>query len=206
MVNAGVVAKGTYGNKQLAVAVTGGTGSIDSTRMVTFPIAATAVGDRNVSYVGVTGRASLVKEMGSMYLKPSLEGAATLVSAGAFTETGAGAANYMIGSSHDVVGRGTASIEIGGEFGSPQDVLFRPYVSVGATLLTGQNFDVEAGFPGLGPGSFTVSTDSDSVFADLRAGMDVLGKSGWATRLEYDGRFSANSQQHSGTVKLSVPF
>lgn len=206
MVSAGVVAKGTYGNKQLAVAVTGGTGSIDSTRMVTFPMVATAVGDRNVSYASVTGRASLVKEMGSMYLKPSLEGAATLVSAGAFTETGAGAANYMIGSSHDVVGRGTASIEIGGEFGSPQDVLFRPYVSVGATLLTGQDFDVEAGFPGLGPGSFTVSTDGDSVFADLRAGMDVLGKSGWATRLEYDGRFSANGQQHSGTVKLSVPF
>ncbi len=206
MVSAGVVAKGTYGNAQFAAAVTGGTGSIDSTRMVTFPTVATAVGDRNVSYVGVTGKASIVKQMGSMYLKPSLEGAATLVSAGAMTETGAGAANYMIASSRNVVARGTASLEIGTELGSPQDVLFRPYVSIGATVLTGQDVDVEAGFPGLGPGTFVVPAEFDSVFADLRAGLDVLGKSGWTTRLEYNGRFSGNSQQHSGTVKVSVPF
>ena len=185
MVNAGVVAKGTYGNAQFAAAVTGGTGSIDSTRMVTFPTVATAVGDRPVSYVGVTGRASVVKEMGSMYLKPSLEGAATLVSAGALTETGAGAAELHDRLQQRRRGRGTASIEIGGEIGSPQDVLFRPYVSVGATVLTGEDVDIEAGFPGLGPGTSwfrwspirSLPTSAPALISSARA----VGRHGWST-------------------------
>ncbi len=206
MFNAGIVAKGTYGNAQIAAALTGGTGSINSTRMVTLPVVATATGNRNVSYIDLTGRASYVKQMGSMYLKPSLEGAATFVSAGVLNETGAGIADYMIGATSSVVGRGTVSLELGGEFGSADGVLYRPFVSAGATVLTGQNVSVQAGFPGLGPGSFTATSDMDSVFADVRAGLYVLGQTGWTTRLEYDGRFSANSQQHSGTVKVSVPF
>ncbi len=204
--SAGLVAKGTFGAMQFAGAVTGGGGTIDSTREVAFPVPGTVTGDRGIGFLGVTGRASYTKDMGSIYLKPMLEAAATYIGAGAYTESGGGVGDYAFDAVNQFVGRGTLSVELGGQFAAGDNIQLRPYISAGLTLLGGQNVDVTAGIPGLGAGTFTTSTSGDSIYADLKAGVYAFGGTGWSTRLEYDGRLSANSAQHSGSLKLSVPF
>lgn len=206
MFSAGVVAKGNYGDTQIAAALSGGIGTIDSSRMVTFPVTATATGDRTVSYVDLTGRLSHVATMGEYYLKPSLEAAATWVRAGAFDETGAGIADYSYGSIDQVFGRGTAALEIGRDFHPSGTVVFRPYVSAGITGVTGGDVTVTASMPDLGPGTFSTTSSTDSLFADLRAGVYAFGGSGWTTRLEYRGRFSGHSSDNTATLKLDIPF
>ena len=87
--NAGVVAKYRMNALELAGAVVGGGGTIDSSRSIPL-LGVTAEGSRDFFYVGGIGRATYVHEMGSFYLKPMVEGAATFVSADGYTETGAG--------------------------------------------------------------------------------------------------------------------
>ena len=204
--SAGLVAKGTFGPAQIAGALTAGGGTIDSSRQVTFPVPGTVTGDRGVGFLSVTGRASYTKDMGSVYLKPMVEAAATYAGAAPYTESGGGAGDYAFDAVNQFVGRGTVSVELGGQFAAGDNIQLRPYISAGLTVLSGQNVNVTAGLPGLGPGTFTTMTSGDSVYADLKAGVYAFGGTGWSTRLEYDGRLSANSAQHSGSLKLSIPF
>ena len=204
--NLGVVAKGQFDNLLVGAALTGGVGSIDSTRHLTIPVIADAVADRSIAYGSLTARAAYLFDMNSYYVKPMIEGAATYVSADGYTETGAGVANQTVSSTDEFFGRASLSVELGAEYGSADGVLFRPYVAGGVTFLSNSDIDVQAAFPGLGDGSVTLTTDMDTVYADVRAGVNILGGSGWVGRLEYDGRFSSNDQQHTGSAKFSMPF
>ncbi len=130
----------------------------------------------------------------------------TFVSADGYTETGAGIANMTIDSSDEFVGRGSAMLEIGTELGSGDNVLVRPYVGGGVSVLAGADTEVTASFPGLSSDTVTLTSDVDSFYGDVKAGVQVLGGRGWTGRLQYDGHFSSDTQQHAGSAKLSIPF
>ena len=52
----------------------------------------------------------------------------------------------------------------------------------------------------------TLTSDVDSFYGDVKAGVQVLGGRGWTGRLQYDGHFSGDTQVHAGSAKLSIPF
>lgn len=206
MFSGGVVAKYQQENWLFGAALSGGTGTIDSTRNVTIPSNETATGDRSVSYGDLTARIAYLMDYNSFYIKPMLEGAMTFVSAGGYTESGAGVANVTVEGDNYFTGRGTASVELGTEIVGADGMLVRPTVVAGVTVLTDGDIDVEAGFGNLGPQNITVVSERDQVALDLGAGIEVLGGSGWTGQIAYDGRFSGSDEQHALTLKLSMPF
>ena len=206
MFSAGVVAKAQFDALMLGAALTGGWGNIDSERHLTIPVVATAEADRDIRYAAITGRAAYLMQMNNFYVKPTIEGAATFLSADGYEESGAGVANLKVEDSDEFYGRGTLSVELGAEFGSPDRVVVRPFINGGVTFLTNSDIDVEAGFPGLGDGTVTLTTHRDNIYANVGAGVDVLAVNGLTGRLEYNGRFSADEEQHRGTAKLSLRF
>ncbi len=201
--NAGIVGKRVWQAFELAGAVTGGGGTIHSDRSV---LGLTASADRDFYYVAGTGRATYLHEMGSMYIKPIAEGSLTYISASGYTESGAGIFNLTVGDTDQFVGRGSGMIEVGTELGSADSVLIRPYIGAGVTVLAGEDIQVTSSFAAFSGSTVSLTTDVDNIYGDVKAGVSVLGKKGWTGRIEYDGHFSGNTQSHSGTAKVSIPF
>ncbi len=206
MFSGGLVAKYQQENWLFGAALSGGTGSMNSVRSVTIPTNDEAKGDRSVSYGDLTARIAYLMDYNSFYIKPMLEGAMTFVSAGGYTETGAGVANVTVEGDDYFSGRGTASVELGTEIAGADGMLVRPTVIAGVTVLSDGDIDVEAGFGKLGPQNITVVSERDQVALDLGAGIEVLGGTGWTGQIAYDGRFSGTDEQHALTLKLSMPF
>ena len=84
----------------------------------------------------------------------------------------------------------------------------RAFVKGGATWRDTDTFITTATFAGAPVGAlpFSVNTRIDKLVADIGAGVDLIGSSGMALRLQYDGQRGESTTIHSGSAKISVPF
>lgn len=204
--NLGLAAKGQWGAYKLGGALSGGFGTVDSVRIVTIPDAAIATGSRDTSHLDATIRGSYTIEKENRYFTATVAGGATYFSVDAFAESGAGVSDLSVDEISEWIGRGSLIAEIGSENIQEGGTLIRPFLSASLTGLTSDSVDVVSSMEGLGIGSFSVSSEMDSVFCELRAGAHVLGTEGLNLRLEYGGRFSSNSIGHSLIFKGSFAF
>jgi outer membrane autotransporter protein len=206
-VEGGVVLKDRWGATSLAGAVFGGYGWFDTDRPSGLPGVATAKGDHEISFGGVQARLSHLIDGGDgWYAKPLIDLNATYIDYGGLRETG-GAGRLQISGNEDWVLSASPALEIGRDWTS-DDLTFRPFVRLGVSFMNDNDFSLTSSFIGAPAGiaPFTITSEFDNVALDLSAGVDVLSLGGMDIKLNYDGRFSDDSQMHAGGLKVSVPF
>ncbi len=208
-VEGGVVIKNRWGATSLAVGGFGGYGWFDTTRWIGLAGIGAANGEQDIGFGGVHGRLSyLLEQGGGVYLKPMVDLNATYISYGGFSETGGGAANLHVAGNEEWVLSASPAVELGAELKLPGRTVVRPYVRAGVTVFNDTEFTLTSSFlsaPG-GVAPFTIASEFDDVFVDVSGGLTVLASDGVSLKLNYDGRFSGDSEMHGGGAKVGVNF
>ena len=185
--------------------VEGGWGSFDSTRrIVVGEDVFTATGSPDVSNVGLHGRISYQLPYQSFYLRPSLDLDASRVELDGYTETGSGEYNLAVGGTDAWVMAATPAVEIGTRIDAGNGTVLRPYLGLGVTLSSGNDWDIESRFAGAAAsaGSFTSTIDNPDTLGVIRAGIEVMSSEHFAATLQYNGSFGDGYSANAGTVKL----
>jgi uncharacterized protein YhjY with autotransporter beta-barrel domain len=207
---AGAILKAVYGNATYSLSFSGGQGLYDTRRPVNFPVAGlVATGDQKIGFLSSHLRAGYAFEQRDWYLRPLLDVGVTHTRMGAFSESGAGAANLDVQKQTETYVTVQPMLEIGTEWTQPGGTLWRPYAAIGATrYLGGSDPQVTAMFQGapVGVMPFTVKGDMDRTFANLNLGVDFIAVDGKDIRVSYEGQFSDNTTSHAFALKFSVPF
>ena len=205
-IHAGVSAKYVDGNFMAGVSIGGG---------VTFGDTERAVGGGNVAEASfdtydfsVLARAAYLAELGDgVYVKPQIQGGVTYVDRQGFTETGGGAANLQVLSEDQTFLSFSPSIEIGGDFEMDGGMKVRPYLRVGATILSEDDVDTTARFAASASNAtFTTTVARDDVFGQVNAGVLIFSDEDLSIRAEYQGQFSDDTESHGGFLKVQINF
>lgn len=206
----GGILKAVYGDATFSLSLSGGQGRYDSRRNLTVPVPGTvATATQKIDFVSSHLRAGYAFGGESWYLRPLVDFGVSRTRLGAFTETGAGAANLSVQEQKETYVSVLPAVEFGTEWQQGDGTLIRPFASIGVThYLTGTNPEITAILQGApaGVAPFTVSGEMDETFGNLTLGMDFLGSDGKDVRVTYDGQFSDHTASHSFALKLSVPF
>ena len=205
----GGVVKYNPGPWLFAATVTGGHGWHDNERHVSFGgFNSTATSKTDSGFVSGRLTGAYLMSLGHAYLKPEIDVAVTHLNRDAYTESGAGGIALSVAGVSDTIVSVSPSLEFGFELPLTGGGVVRPFIRAGATWLDNDQFVTTASFAdapaAIAP--FSITTSVDKVVADLAAGIDLIGSEGMVLRLQYDGRFGEDTEQHSGTAKLSVPF
>ena len=145
--------------------------------------------------------------LGHAYAKPQVDIALTHLERDGYTESGAGGIALAVRGESDSVFSVSPSLEFGAEYRLDGGGVARPFIRGGVTWFDTDEFTTTASFagaPGVAP--FTIASSIDSVVVDVAAGIDFIGSDGLTLRLQYDGHFGEDTEQHGGTAKLNVPF
>lgn len=205
----GLVLKYKPGNFELAAAVTGGYGWYETHRQILFPgFEEYAQSEHNVSYINGRLSASYTFKEGSLYIKPSAELNVTHINLEGFVETGAGGVNLAVNSQESTVFSFSSSLEIGKEIKLEDGTIIKPYLRAGATIFDDNALSVSASFAGAPDGvpSFSVDSEYDRVFADVQAGINLIGTDDSSISLDYKGRFSEDTEEHTGGIRAKIKF
>lgn len=185
--------------------VEGGWGSFDSTRgIVVGEDVFTATGSPDVSNVGLHGRISYQLPYQSFYLRPSLDLDASRVELDGYTETGSGEYNLAVGGTDAWVMAATPAVEIGTRIDAGNGTVLRPYLGLGVTLTSGNDWDIESRFAGAAAsaGSFTSTIDNPDTLGVIRAGIEVMSSEHFVATLQYNGGFGDGYSANAGAVEL----
>jgi len=199
-VQGGIALKYTSGPMLLAASISAGLGWNDTTRPMAFGgFGALATSSHDVSYAGSKLRAAYLLGVGDWYIKPLIDINATRLSLGGFTETGAGAANLVVGGTEKTVLSASPAVEIGMQWALSPSLSLRPHVRGGASFFGNTDFGATATFAGTqsGVAGFITTTSIDRMVADVSAGMDLFVAGNIALKINYDGQFGETTRQHS---------
>lgn len=202
----GVVVKWTHGPWKLSVSASGGQGDIDTDRRIgLLPAAVIAKSSTDVGLL--TSLARLAYSFGAtgVYVTPMIELGESYVNIDGYTETGAGPLGLAIAASDEWIVSGGPAIEIGSTIVTDA-LTYRPYVKAGVKFYSEDGFSSPANFIGSPGTAFTTTSKFDDVFAEVAAGIQMFSPGGINLRLNYDGRFGENSEQHGGDAKLTVNY
>jgi outer membrane autotransporter protein len=208
LVQVGVVAKKSFGNTMLAASFSAGYGSYDITRHL-------FSGDDHSSTEKlwlVAGQLSAAHSFTlgeNFYIRPRADFGITHVSMNGLSEDGGGGGGgLVVESSSETYFDVQPSIEFGGEFDAG-GVLLRPSFSIGVTQFLGDaSPSVTAGFD-TAPGSiqpFTIESELDKTYLELRAGVDVFAADNIAVSVEGFGQLSRHTSSYGGGLKLAISF
>ena len=144
----------------------------------------------------------------SWYLKPQFDINFNYVDIDGYRERGAGALNLVVSSVDETILSFSPGIEIGGEVRLNDATLVRPWVRFGGTFFEDTQSTISASFAGTPTGvlPFQFTSELDKNYFDVATGLNVLWNDALELRLNYDGRFSQNSREHSAGVKLGMKF
>ncbi len=205
----GGVIKYNPGPLLLAAALTGGHGWSDNTRAISFGgFTDVATSESDQSFISGRLTAAYLLARGHWYAKPQVDLGWTHLERDAYAEQSSGGTALAVGASDDTVFSISPSIEFGAQYALAFGGVARPYVKAGVTWHDTDSFVTSAAFQGVPPGAggFDIVTTIDDVVADLGLGVDFLAESGTVLRVQYDGQFGDQTEQHGGSAKLSVPF
>lgn len=207
--HAGVVLKDQWGPINAYLNLAGSVASYDHERFVNLAgVGTKALSDQEVVSGIARLRFSYLGDMGTWYWKPLIDVGTSYIHAGGYTETGAGAANLRVGAVEKWLFSVMPGLEVGGQIRDARDTIYRPYIRGGITMFNDDTFQTTASFDAAGAGiaPFVVTSNLDTVFADVEAGVHVLMQNGVNLRFSYEGRFSENTTQNAATLKASVPY
>ncbi|MCU0733697.1 MAG: autotransporter outer membrane beta-barrel domain-containing protein [Hyphomonas sp.] len=205
----GGVIKYNPGPLLLAASLTGGHGWSDNTRVISFGgFSDVATSESDQSFISGRLTAAYLLSHGHWYAKPQVDLGWTHLERDAYVEQSSGGTALAVGASDDTVFSISPSIEFGAQYALAFGGVARPYVKAGVTWHDADSFVTSAAFQGVPPGTggFEIVTTIDDVVADLGLGVDFLAESGTVLRVQYDGQFGDQTEQHGGSAKLSVPF
>ncbi|MGE5303856.1 MAG: hypothetical protein ACM3TN_11070 [Alphaproteobacteria bacterium] len=209
-VQGGATVKGQFGPAIFSVAVSGGHGWYDAKRFVNLPVnGVTAKADPGINFVANRLRLAYAFEQPAWYLKPMIDAAVTYVNLGGFRESGAAGANLNVRSQNETYFTLQPALEVGGELGRKDGLLFRPFARAGLIhLFTGDSPGITASMQGAPAGvtPFTVKGKNDLNTGEVSLGVDILGVNGMNLRIGYTGQFSPRTEAHGGAIKFSIPF
>lgn len=207
-VTLGLVLKNQWGPWNAYWNVAGSFANYDHSRYINLgPLQETARGDQDV-WSGVTRlRISHTSDFGPWYWKPMIDLAATYIHADGYTETGAAAA-LTLNSSKNWLFSVTPSIEVGTEIASADGTILRPYLRAGVTMFDDDEVSVTTNFAAApaGVAPFLVQGKYEQYAADVEAGLHILTSTGINLKLNYEGRYAKDSEQHAGGIKFSAPY
>jgi outer membrane autotransporter protein len=187
-----------------------GEGRYDTQRFVNFPAVGTvATGKQKIDFLSSHLRAAYAFDFGDWYLRPLLDFGVSRTRLGAFSESGAGAANLNVQQQTETYVSVQPALEFGTEWAQSGGTLIRPFTALGVThYLSGNNPQITASLQGVpaGVAPFTVNGEMDKTFGNLTLGVDFLARDGKNVRVSYDGQFSDHTESHAFSVKLSLPF
>lgn len=186
-----------------------GSGSFDSTRMISVgDDVFTATGSPDVSNVGLHGRISYQLPYQSFYLRPSLDLDLSYIELDGYTETGAGEYNLAVGRTDDWLMAVTPAVEIGTRIEAGNGTILRPYLVLGVTLTSGNDWAIESRFAGAAAsaGTFTSTIDNPDTLGIIRAGIEVMSSEHFAATLQYNGSFGDGYSANAGAAKLTWRF
>jgi uncharacterized protein with beta-barrel porin domain len=204
----GAVVKYNPGPLLLAASLTGGHGWSDNTRFLSFGgFSDVATSDSVQSFISGRLTGAYLMSRGHWYLKPQIDLAWTHLGRDGYTEVSTGGSALTVQDSDDTVFSVSPSLELGSQYALAFGGVARPYVKGGVTWVDNDSFITSAAFAGVpGAAGFTIATTTDEVVADLGLGVDFLAESGTVLRVQYDGQFGDQTEQHGGSAKLSMPF
>lgn len=207
-VEGALILKNRWGNTSLAAAAFGGSAWFKTERAIGLAGIEAAHGEQEIDFGGVHSRLSYLFDQGGWYLKPMIDLNATYLDFGGFQEHGAGAVNLNVRGEQEWVLSVRPALEIGAEMRINAAILARPFMRVGGTFFDNNDFGLTSSFLGApaGVGPFTINSKFDEAFLDVSVGVDVLSADGLEVKLNYDGHFSNNSEQHDGGIKVGVKF
>lgn len=203
-ISIGASAKYVDGPFVAGVSLGGGVTFTDTDRRVG---AQTARADFEIYDFSAIVRAAYLLDVGNgIYVKPQIQGGATLVSREGFTENGAGAGNLTVQGETQTFLHAAPSVEIGGDF-QAAGMTVRPYVRLGATILSEDEVDTTARFAAAGVATnFTTTVERDDFFGEIDAGVVLFTAEDVSLRAEYQGRLSSDTTSHGGFLKLQIDF
>jgi hypothetical protein len=186
-----------------------GTGSFDSTRTVVVGGQSfTATGTPDASNAGLHGRVSYQLPYDSFYLRPSFDLDASYISLDGYTESGAGEFNLDVAGSDGWVFAATPAVEIGTRVDTGNGTVLRPYLGVGVSFTSGNDWEIESRFAGApaSAGSFTSTIDNPDTLGVIRAGVEVMSSEHFDATVQYNGSFAEGYSANAGAVKLTWRF
>ena len=208
-VSLGLVLKNQWGPVNAYLNLTGNYAIYDHTRYVNLGAGMnTAEGEQDVWSAITRLRLTYTGDMGVWYYKPMIDLSATYLKAEGYTETGAGAANLSLRDASTWMLSMMPGLEVGSEVKTANGTLYRPYVRGGIIMFADDEMSVTTTFASApaGVAPFIVTGRYDQVAADVEAGLHILTTSGINMKLNYEGRYSEDSQQHGGGLKVSAPY
>jgi outer membrane autotransporter protein len=205
LVQAGVVAKKSFGNTMLAASFSGGYGSYDITRHLFSGDDAEST-EKLWVFAGQLSAAHTITLGENFYLRPRADFGITHIRMNGLDEDGG--AGLEVEDSAETYFDVQPSIEFGGEF-TAGSVLLRPSISIGVTQFLGDAApSVTASFNSA-PFSvepFTIESELDKTYLDLRAGVDVFAADNLVVSVEGFGQLSQHTSSYGGGLKLAISF
>jgi uncharacterized protein YhjY with autotransporter beta-barrel domain len=203
----GVVVKGQFGQKLLAASLNGGVTFTKAKRNIALGL--TAEGEQKKAHFAANVRAAYEFDYGDYYVRPMVDVTATHIRAMDFTERSGGGANLTVPGSNKTFVSFRPFFEVGGEFKDGMDGLIRPYAGVGFVHFfsdDGPQFAPTLSGATSINSPFVQDVAIDQTFGEVSAGVSLFEKDTISLKFGYDGRFSPNTEQHSGTSKVIFLF
>jgi hypothetical protein len=206
----GVILKAQRAATSFSGAVSVGLGRFDTTRWLNLPDPGDLTrGRQELTSWGASARVSHDFLRENWYLRPTFDVSATYLDFDAWTERGSTAASATVGPRSETYATLQPGLEIGGESGTSDGTLFRPFVRLGATwVMSDASASGSAALAG-SPSSvepFEVRYEFDDTYLDVAAGLDILRRNGATVRIGYFGQFAEGTDEHSALLKLRWPF
>lgn len=206
--DAGAVLKYNSGPLLLAAAISGGHGSYAVQRSVDFEgFTDTLSSTRDHDTVNARLRAAYSIDSGSLYLRPSLDVNATMVTTAAGVETGGDAA-LAFGAEHSTMVSFSPALEIGLNSGEIDGWQTRSWLRVKQTLQSTDTQTLTAAFAGadLASDAFTVAGLKEDRFTTVSLGVDLRDAGNTNLQLIYDTQLGAVTTASTISAKFSLRF
>ena len=192
-----------------ASAAFGGAGEFSLSRTITLPgFASVAKGSPGTANMGMLFRATYTIGEEDFYLRPSLTLSAVNVRTGAYQENGGGVLNLRVDAASQTTLIATPMLELGGRVPLSEDLLLRPFVTVGLSLLSNDSWRQSGALISApnGAGAFSTTVLMDQAVGRVGVGAQLYTSRNIDFRLQYDGEFSRTVTSHAGSLVVSMPF
>jgi hypothetical protein len=206
---AGVALKWQSGPWLAAAGVSGGYGSFDLERDTDVGGALeSSHATQQLWNAGLKLRGAYTFASDPWYVRPSVDLDLIYTHQPAFREEGSEPVNLEYEDASQTTVIGTPAVEFGRRFDLGEDATLRAYLQGGVSVLSDDEWTIDARFRGApdGLGDFSTSVESGNVVGRVNAGVQLLEAGGLDLRLRYEGSFSGDWTSHAGVLTGALHF
>ena len=209
VLHAGGVAKLQRGAGAVSTQFSIGQARHDTERDIAVSTPRRAAGERDLFYFSNVIDVSYTKQSGKFWVKPNVDLGVAHMRGDSLDEAGADGENLRLTRESETHVWTSQNASFGFKQEYPSGVQVKTFAEVGAMqYLTSPETTVGARFEGA-PGSvgpFFASSDLDRFHFVYGAGVEIKSYRGVNFGLSYQGRNSANRENHIGSARVTIPF